>query len=678
MGGGGKKFNSRKKGINQGQLGKAIWNSSQKKFEGVSNDKEHLLDVICDNYNKMNNKSIVEMSDLDEYLSTSLRAQENFEGEKVIKIISSHEMNTSSRNLVLKKEKVFDGKVINLPIPRRPLILVGPNCKTRKAPNMEYLENLEKEAFLTWRKSIAEEEESTGLFVTPFEKNLEFWRQLWRTIERSHVIVEIIDSRDPLFFRNIDLEKYINEIDPLKKVVLLFNKADFLNLELRKQWILYFKNNAPNLKVYFFSALNEINKRDNLGAYINEDFNLKNINDFDVLSTHQLMYKLYELASEVYEASKQRYLNKKEESEEINEITTDHSDGIKDDKNIESFKKVDGDQVDIQESEDDVGYEDEEDGEEEDEYEEEEDEYEEEEDEYEEEEDEYEEEDPNISNSGLKNKTEAKSDSEVFNFAVLDPLNPGELTIGMVGFPNVGKSSIVNALFGSQKSSISRTPGKTKHLQTLRLKLPHLNNKEEKDQGFITLCDCPGLVMPSFTSTKEHLLINGVIPIDHFKGSFLDTIQLIGERISAQLYQTYFDRISYQVPKTFDSTQFLNKLCETRHLFQQGKGAVPDWSKAGRMILGDYWSGKLLYCHMPPNVKSTVSSDFNKLAEPINQININDDNNDEDSEDDIIILKSSIANNNTTNSPDTEKRKTKRQIRMENKKLIKGRTVCYS
>ncbi|KAH8583019.1 Kre35p-like [Cryptosporidium sp. chipmunk genotype I] len=665
MGGGGKKFISKKKGINQSQLGKAIWNSSQKKFEVTSNDKEHLLDVICDNYNKLNNKSIIEMTDLDEYLSTSLRAQENFEEEKVIKIISENGVNTSSSNLILKKEKFFDGKVINLPIPRRPMLLVGPNCRNRRAPNMEYLDNLEKEAFLTWRKSIADEEELTGLFVTPFEKNLEFWRQLWRTIEKSHVVVEIIDSRDPLFFRNIDLERYINEIDPLKKVVLLFNKADFLTLELRKQWIQYFKDNAPNLKVYFFSALNEINKRENLGSYIFEDFSLKNINDFDVLSTHQLMYKLYELASEVYEASKQRYLcEKSEEYKEINEniITITQSSDMKDNQDIKNGKEelnTEEEEEEENDNEDEEGNEDE--GDYEGDF----------------EEVKEDEEDENMPNSGLKNKSKAKTDSEICNSVKLDPLNPGELTIGMVGFPNVGKSSIVNALFGSQKSSISRTPGKTKHLQTLRLKPPHLNDKYE-DQNFITLCDCPGLVMPSFTSTKEHLLINGVTPIDHFRGNFLDTIQLIGDRISAQLYKTYFDGIDYQVPRIFDSAQFLNKLCETRHLFQQGKGAIPDWSKAGRMILRDYWTGKLLYCHTPPsNTKNTIDPDPNKLTKSLGKVSVHD-NNDESSDDDIAMLKSSILDSNAANSPDKEKRKTKRQIRMENKKLIKGRTVCYS
>ena len=34
-----------------------------------------------------------------------------------------------------------------------------------------------------------------------------------------------------------------------------------------------------------------------------------------------------------------------------------------------------------------------------------------------------------------------------------------------VGFPNVGKSSTINALIGDKKTSVSSTPGKTKHFQ---------------------------------------------------------------------------------------------------------------------------------------------------------------------------------------------------------------------
>ena len=42
--------------------------------------------------------------------------------------------------------------------------------------------------------------------MTPFERNIDFWRQLWRVVERSDVVVQILDARDPLFFRSADLE----------------------------------------------------------------------------------------------------------------------------------------------------------------------------------------------------------------------------------------------------------------------------------------------------------------------------------------------------------------------------------------------------------------------------------------------------------------------------------------
>jgi hypothetical protein len=51
-------------------------------------------------------------------------------------------------------------------------------------------------------------EEEEGLTMTPFEKNLEVWRQLWRVLERSDVVVQVVDARDPLFYRSEDLESY--------------------------------------------------------------------------------------------------------------------------------------------------------------------------------------------------------------------------------------------------------------------------------------------------------------------------------------------------------------------------------------------------------------------------------------------------------------------------------------
>lgn len=44
------------------------------------------------------------------------------------------------------------------------------------------------------------EESYPDIKVSPYEKNFEVWRQLWRVVERSHLIIQIVDCRDPLFY----------------------------------------------------------------------------------------------------------------------------------------------------------------------------------------------------------------------------------------------------------------------------------------------------------------------------------------------------------------------------------------------------------------------------------------------------------------------------------------------
>lgn len=119
----------------------------------------------------------------------------------------------------------------------------------------------ENVAFLEWRRDIASiEENNMRLAITPFEKNIEVWKQLWRVIEKSHVLLQIVDARNPLFFYSADLEQYIGEVGGDKEFILCINKADYLSPDLITHWNEYFKQKG--VKHVFISAKQEQEKLD--------------------------------------------------------------------------------------------------------------------------------------------------------------------------------------------------------------------------------------------------------------------------------------------------------------------------------------------------------------------------------------------------------------------------------
>lgn len=125
------------------------------------------------------------------------------------------------------------GTYTPLKVPRRP--------EWNKSQTAHEIETQENHSFLEWRRDIAtQEQDNVNLAITPFEKNIDIWRQLWRVIEKSDLLLQIVDARNPYFFYSEDLEKYINEIGKGKKqFVLLINKSDFLSEELIEHWNQY-------------------------------------------------------------------------------------------------------------------------------------------------------------------------------------------------------------------------------------------------------------------------------------------------------------------------------------------------------------------------------------------------------------------------------------------------------
>ena len=193
-------------------------------------------------------KSILEANSLDDFLAAAEMADRDFTTARTAAMVvvpldkkpaAAAEGGAGGAGYSFEYER--------LPVPRRPA--------WTKTMSAKELHRREKDSFLEWRRGLATLEEGDGMMLTPFEKNLEVWRQLWRVLERSQLVVQIVDARNPLLFRCIDLERYVAELCKVKekRSLLLVNKADLLTPEQRTRWADYFhKHRIPFL---FFSAV---------------------------------------------------------------------------------------------------------------------------------------------------------------------------------------------------------------------------------------------------------------------------------------------------------------------------------------------------------------------------------------------------------------------------------------
>ncbi|KAJ5099781.1 Large subunit GTPase 1 [Penicillium argentinense] len=477
-------------------------------------------------------RSITEQAALDEFLSTAELAGTDFTAEKInnVKIIHSDQKNpyllsATEEKSAVKKQKENKNK---LTVPRRP--------KWDKSTTAAQLEMMERQSLLNWRRGLAELQENHDLLMTPFERNLEVWRQLWRVIERSDLVVQIVDARNPLQFRSEDLENYVKEIDPRKKNLLLVNKADMLSLKQRETWADYFEKNNINFR--FFSAHLA---KEKMEAQMLEEGQAGSDGEDLAESTKKMNVE----DEEKEEASGNE--------EQAAEQTT--------------AKLADPDQslgphiLDVEELEE----------------------------------------------LFLANTPETLPQNQ-------DPVqkSKAKTVIGLVGYPNVGKSSTINALLGAKKVSVSATPGKTKHFQTLYL------------SPEIMLCDCPGLVFPNFASTKADLVVNGVLPIDQQR-EFTGPAGLVAKRIPKSFLENVYGVQIKTRPVEEGGTgiptasEILRAYARARGFSTQGLGQ-PDESRAARYVLKDYVNGKLLFVHPPPQPEGEEPLDPNEFNQDLYDI----------------------------------------------------------
>ncbi|CAH2039863.1 unnamed protein product, partial [Iphiclides podalirius] len=510
-------------------------------------------------WGRLNLQSVTAESSLQEFLSTAELAQREFIAEKLnVKYVKS----APSAVEVVTSQPNFDEP---LTVPRRPLWQHGITAEEQLGR--------ERDAFLDWRRHLNELQEKLGAAVTPYERNLELWKQLWRTLEKSDIVLLLLDARNPLLFRCTDLEKYAAEQNC--KCILLLNKADLTTEYVRKCWAEYF--DKENIFIIFFSAA-KVSKERKISEGSDTKPHKQSLSD-DSNNTESESSDAEEIANEDV-GEKDSLKNTQEDIEMFKKQlgvidkavsdTAEKIDKIQEtlDRVLENLKlgKPVEQLLSEEKKSDDIG-----------------------------------------TKETITNEiedTQRKNSHEIFGreklLEVLKQIsierlkNPPRLTVGMIGYPNVGKSSTVNVLMQTKKVSVSSMPGHTRHIQSLIL------------DDDIELLDCPGLVLPAYAVAPD-LLLTAVLPIDQMRShdaAMARLCELVGRR-------TFEEKYGLLLPQYDESDGTEYKKILTAHAFNRGfmsAAGQPDVSRSARLLLKDAAGGRLRWARTPPGLEPRAPS----------------------------------------------------------------------
>lgn len=150
--------------------------------------------------------------------------------------------------------------------------------------------------------------------------------------------------------------------------------------------------------------------------------------------------------------------------------------------------------------------------------------------------------------------------------------------MGFIGYPNVGKSSIINTLKKKKVCKVAPIPGETKVWQYITL------------MKSIYLIDCPGTVQPSGNS-EENAVLKGVVRIEQLRHAE-DFVDEVLRRVKIE-----YLRRTYGVMQWTDAVDFLEQY--GRKIGKLVKGGEPDTNAAAKLVLHDWQRGRLPYYELP-------------------------------------------------------------------------------
>ncbi|XP_050453408.1 guanine nucleotide-binding protein-like 3 homolog [Cataglyphis hispanica] len=175
------------------------------------------------------------------------------------------------------------------------------------------------------------------------------------------------------------------------------------------------------------------------------------------------------------------------------------------------------------------------------------------------------------------------------------------ITVGVVGLPNVGKSSVINSLKRNKACNVGNVPGITKTMQVVQL------------DSKIKLLDSPGIVFATSDEKSDDMSValKNAVKIQALKDPFTPATAIL-KRVSRQQIMELYNMQEFSTPDEFFAMK-------AARMGKYRKGGVPDARAAARSILEDWNSGKIRYytvppeqpvCHISAEIVSQIAKEF--------------------------------------------------------------------
>lgn len=158
-----------------------------------------------------------------------------------------------------------------------------------------------------------------------------------------------------------------------------------------------------------------------------------------------------------------------------------------------------------------------------------------------------------------------------------------QISVGFIGYPNTGKSSIINTLRNKKVCNVAPIPGETKVWQYITL------------MKRIYLIDCPGVVPPNQHDTPKDILLRGVVRVENVENPE-QYIPAVLEKVKRR----HLER-TYELKAWDDHIHFLELLA--RKSGRLLKGGEPDVDAVAKMVLNDFMRGKIPWFTPAPAIE---------------------------------------------------------------------------